>query len=137
MHTNILQEESSYTPNFFGFLKDRFAFFHFPDIEQVRVQFFVIVIYLEECTPVCIHQVFCIYLQNNISDKDLVATLTTWRREKIVENYVTHRSLVGCRQLKPTVWLHIITVYFTAWTRLEWPDNIVTKQQNTKQRCGF
>lgn len=60
-----------YTPNFFGFPKDRFAFFLFPDIEQVRVQFFVVVIYLEECAPVRIHQVFCIYLQNSSRDTDI------------------------------------------------------------------
>lgn len=61
----------TYTPNFFGFPKDRFAFFLFPNIEQVRVQFFVVVIYLEECAPVCIHQVFCIYLQNSSRDRDI------------------------------------------------------------------
>lgn len=52
----------SCAPYFFCFPKDRFAFLLLPDVEQVRVQFFVAVIYLEECTPVRIHQVFCIYL---------------------------------------------------------------------------
>lgn len=51
-------------PNFFGFLKDRLALILLPNIKQVRVQFFVVVIYLEECAPVGIHQVFCIYLQH-------------------------------------------------------------------------
>ncbi len=62
----------SYKPNFFGFSKDRFAFFLFPNIEQVRVQFFVVVIYLEECAPVRIHQVFCIYLQNSTRDRTFI-----------------------------------------------------------------
>lgn len=64
----------SYTPNFFGFPKDRFAFFLFSNIEQVRVQFFVVVIYLEERTPVRIHQVFCIYLQNNTRGQTIVSS---------------------------------------------------------------
>lgn len=84
----LREKDDSYTPNFFGFPKDGFAFFHFPNIEQVRVQFFVVVIYLEECTPVCIHQVFCIYLQNNIGDRGLLATLRSWKNRKNMENYV-------------------------------------------------
>ena len=71
--------ESFYQPNFFGFPKDRLSFFLFPDIEQVGVQFFVVVIYLEECAPVRIHQVFCIYLQNNTRDTDFIATLRIWK----------------------------------------------------------
>lgn len=70
MTYNIAGSMNYYTPNFFGFPKDRFAFFLFPNIEQVRIQFFVVVINLEECAPVCIHQVFCIYLQN-IKDRAL------------------------------------------------------------------
>lgn len=58
------KEGNFFLPNFFGFLKDRPAFFLLPNIKQVRIQFFVVVIYLEECTPVGIHQVFCIYLQH-------------------------------------------------------------------------
>ncbi len=54
---------SGCSPNFFGFPKDRFPFILLPDIKQVRVQLFVIVIYLEERTSVCINQVFCIYLK--------------------------------------------------------------------------
>lgn len=73
-HT-VREKGKSYTPNFFGFPKDRFAFFLFPNIEQVRVQFFVVVIYLEECAPVRIHQVFCIYLQNSTRERALLATL--------------------------------------------------------------
>lgn len=60
----VREKGKSHTPNFFGFPKDRPAFVLLANIEQVGVQFFVIVIYLEECTPVRIHQVFCIYLQH-------------------------------------------------------------------------
>lgn len=56
-------------PNFFGLLKDGLAFVLLPNIKQVGVQFFVVVIYLEECAPVGIHQVFCIYLQHKTSRK--------------------------------------------------------------------
>lgn len=52
------------SPNFFGFPKDGFPFILLPDIKQVRVQLFVIVIHLEKRTSVRINQVFCIYLEH-------------------------------------------------------------------------
>lgn len=59
---SIMPKAYWYSPNFFGFLKYRLPFILLPDIKEVRVQLFVIVIDLEEGAPVCIHQVFCIYL---------------------------------------------------------------------------
>lgn len=79
LKNTVIEKCKSYTPNFFGFPKDRFAFFLLPNIEQVRVQFFVVVIYLEECAPVRIHQVFCIYLQNNTKDRTVSAR--AWNNE--------------------------------------------------------
>lgn len=61
------KREGGKLPNFFGFLKDGPAFFLLPNIKQIGVQFFVVVIYLEEGAPVGIHQVFCIYLQHRTS----------------------------------------------------------------------
>lgn len=63
----MLENRGKKLPNFFGFLKDGLAFFLLPNVKKVRVQFFVVVIYLEECAPVGIHQVFCIYLQHKTS----------------------------------------------------------------------
>ena len=54
----------SHTPDFFGFPKDRLSLALLPDVEEVGVEFFVIVVYLEECTSVRVYQVFCIYLQH-------------------------------------------------------------------------
>ena len=60
----FLTGETAHTPDFFGFPKDGLSLVLFPDVEEVGVEFFVIVVHLEECTSVRIHQVFCIYLQH-------------------------------------------------------------------------
>lgn len=68
-----------YSPNFLSFLKHRFPFILLANIKEVRVQLFVIVIDLEEGAPVCIHQVFCIYLEHKVSVALTSLTFPVWQ----------------------------------------------------------
>lgn len=85
-------EKKTSKPNFFGFPKHRFAFFLFPNVEQVRVQFFVVVIDLEECASVRIHQVFCIYLSHNTKGERLFSNHRRAELKKM-ENICKHLQL--------------------------------------------
>lgn len=52
-------------PYFFGLLEDRFSFLFLSNVKKVWIQLLVLMVYLEKCTTIGIHQVFCIYLKTS------------------------------------------------------------------------